>query len=84
MLENLGSSTFVRKFSFHFPSIIRILFGNHSICSLESSYCPLSGLKDHCVSNPYVIKLLGVLESLLCFGYAGLILLSTFCLLFTL
>ena len=31
MLQNFGSSTFDRKYSFHFPSIIRTVFGNRSI-----------------------------------------------------
>lgn len=78
MLENLGSSIFVGKFSFHFPSIIWFLFGNRSIAHSRARTVFL-GLKDHCVSNTYVIKLLRVQQNLVCFGYAGLILLYTFC-----
>ena len=31
MLENFESSIFVRKYSFHFPSLIRMVFENRSI-----------------------------------------------------
>ena len=31
MLENFESSIFVRKYIFHFLSLIRMVFGNHSI-----------------------------------------------------
>ena len=31
MLENFESSIFVRKYSFHFPSLIRRVFGNRCI-----------------------------------------------------